>query len=128
MAADSDDDSNVFKKFKKGKRNAQLTQAADVLQGLLQNSKSTLSDGFVRWRLEQKWPEVVGATIGDQTLPCAFERGTLYIWVKNGAWMQQLWFFQEDIKVKVNTHIGYEWAKQIKFTLSRRAATTEPKS
>lgn len=125
MAAD---DSNPFKKFKNAKRNAQLTQAADVLQGLLQNSKSHLSDGFVRWRLEQNWPEIVGATIGDQTLPCAFEKGTLFIWVKHSTWMQQLYFFQDDIKAKVNGHLGYDWAKQVKFTLNRRAATTEPKS
>jgi len=39
--------------------------------GLLQNSKSQLSDGFIRWRLEQKWPEIVGKTISDQTLPVA---------------------------------------------------------
>ncbi len=124
----ANDDNNVFKKFKNVKRNAQLTQAADVLQGLLQNSKSHLSEGFVRWRLEQKWPEIVGATIAEQSLPCAFEKGTLFIWVKHPTWMQQLWFFQEDIKTKVNAHLGYEWAQQIKFTLNRRAATTGLKS
>jgi predicted nucleic acid-binding Zn ribbon protein len=103
---------------------AQPASAADVLQGLLQNSKSQLSDGFLRWRLEKQWPRVVGATIGEQTLPVAFERGTLYIWVRHSAWMQQLWFFQEAIKEKVNGHLGRQWVGQVRFTLSRRAATT----
>ena len=115
-------------KFPKKKRVSQLTQVADVLQGLLQNSKSELSDGFTRFRLEQEWTEVVGPTIGSQTLPCAFEKGTLFIYVKHPAWAQELRFFQDSIREKVNTHLNREWAKYIRFTLSRRAATTELKN
>lgn len=117
---------------KNKKRNAQLTQAADVLQGLLQNSKSQLSDGFIRWRLEQEWSTVVGATISQQTVPCAYERGVLFIWVKHPAWAQELRFFTDSIKEKVNAHLGpiegREWARDVKFTLSRRAAVKEPGS
>jgi predicted nucleic acid-binding Zn ribbon protein len=106
--------------------NAQAFSAADVLQGLLQNSKSELADGFQRWRLEQNWPAIVGATIAAQTMPAAFERGTLFIWVRHPTWMQQLWYFQEPIKDKVNEHVGRRWVQQVKFTLNRRAATTVP--
>ncbi len=119
----------IYDTPKPGDRSAaQLTAASDVLQGLLQNSKSQLADGFLRWRLEKQWPRVVGATIGEQTLPVAFERGTLHIWVRHSAWMQQLWFFQEAIKEKVNAHMGRPWVTQVRFTLSRRAATTTPGS
>lgn len=111
---------------KNPKHQARLTAAADVLQGLLQNSKSQLSDGFLRWRLEQDWPSIVGPTIAKQTLPVAFEKGTLFIWVRHSAWMQQLWYFQEPIKEKVNAHLAKYWVRQVKFTLSRRAATTTP--
>lgn len=113
---------------KNQRKNSDPTAAADVLQVLLQNSKSQLSDGFLRWRLEQQWAEVVGTTIAEQTLPAAFERGTLHIWVKHPAWMQQLWFFQETIKEKVNKHLGKTWAKQVRFTLSKRAATPDSNS
>ena len=112
--------------FKKRPK-TQLTAAADVLQGLLQNGKSHLADGFQRWRLEKHWRSVVGETIAEQTLPVAFERGTLFIWVRHSAWMQQLWYFQDAIKDKVNEHLGRDWVRGIKFTLSRRAATTAPK-
>lgn len=125
MSRDSAD--NGSKKSRENRKNAQLTAAADVLQGLLQNSKSGLADGFQRWRLEKQWPEVVGATIADQTLPVAFERGILYIWVRHSAWMQQLWYFREPIKDKVNEYLGKAWVQQVKFTLSRRAATTDLK-
>lgn len=114
------DDSSSNKRNK-----SQPTAAADVLQGLLQNSKSQLSDGFLRWRLEKQWAEVVGAAIAENTLPAAFERGTLHIWVRHSAWMQQLWFFQDTIKEKVNTHLGKTWVHQVRFTLSKRAATTD---
>ncbi len=107
------------------RKKSHLTPMSDVLQLLLQNGKSELADGFSRWRLEQKWPEIVGATIAAQTLPVAYERGCLYIWVQHSAWMQQLWFFQDVIREKVNAHIGHPWARTIKFTLSRRAAVTE---
>lgn len=110
----------------KSRKNSQLTAAADVLQVLLQNSKSQLADGFLRWRLEQQWPEIVGAMIAEQTLPCALEKGILYIWVRHSTWMQQLWFFQEPIKEKVNRHLGKTAVHQIRFTLSKRAATKLP--
>lgn len=126
--SDGSDDFNIKKKFKGPKHKAHLTQATDVLQGLLQNSKSPLSDGFLRWRLEQQWPEIVGATIAEQTVPCAWDRGVLFIWVKHPAWMQQLWHFQDAIKEKVNAHLGRQYATSVKFTLNRRAATTTPGS
>jgi hypothetical protein len=107
-------------------KKSHLINASDVLQGLLQNSKSALGDGFLRWRLEQEWPKVVGETIAKQTLPCAYERGTLHIWVRHPAWMQQLWFFKDVIRDKVNAHVQRTWADQIRFTLNLRAASGEP--
>lgn len=104
------------------------TNAADVLQALLANSKSHLADGFTRYRLEQQWTQIVGKTIAEQTVPAHYNKGTLHIHVQHPAWMQQLWYFQEPIKEKVNTFLGKAWVNDVKFTLSRRAATTEPGS
>ncbi len=92
----------------------------------MQNSKSQLSDGFARWRLEQVWPTLVGETIAAQTMPCSYSNGTLYIWVRHSTWLQQMWFFKEVIKEKVNKHLGYGWVKQVRFTLEQRAATALP--
>lgn len=110
----------------KPRKNGHLTAAADVLQVLLQNSKSQLSDGFLRWRLEQQWPQIVGQMISEQTLPAALERGTLHVWVKHPTWMQQLWYFQDAIKDKVNEHLDKNVVFQVRFTLSKRAATRLP--
>ncbi len=104
---------------------ANLTSAVDVLQSLLENSKSQLGDGFVRWRLEQNWTEVVGDTLAQQSLPVAYEHKILYLWVRHPAWQQQLRFFTDAIKDKVNSYLGRNFAEQVRFTLNRRAATRE---
>lgn len=111
---------------KKPRAQSQPLAAADVLQALLQNSKSQLSDGFLRWRLEQNWAQIVGPTIANETVPAAYQKGLLFIWVRHSAWMQQLWYFQEPIKDKVNEYLGRTWVREVKFTLNRRAATTVP--
>lgn len=111
---------------RKTKRAAELTTASDVLQGLLQNSKSPIADGFQRWRLERSWPEIVGKTIAEQTMPARFDNGVLFIWVRHSVWMQQLWFFQNEIRDNVNKHLGRQWVKQVKFTLNRGQAESVP--
>lgn len=124
MADDSRDrpEDRIKKHLQRSRRKAELSQASDVLQSLLQNSKSELADGFNRWRLEQQWPEIVGKTIAEQTVPAALEHGTLYIWVRHSVWMQQLSFFQDEILAKVNAHFQAERVRKIRFTLDRRAA------
>lgn len=113
---------------KRSRNGRHLTNMSDVLQSLLDNGKSALSDGFTRWKLEQNWQEIVGETIAKNTVPCAYNRGVLWLWVPNSAWMQQLYFFQEMIKEKVNGYLGREFVTGVKFTLNRRAAITTDSS
>lgn len=107
------------KKFTK-KRISQLTQASDVLQRLLGNGKSPLSDQFLRWQLWRKWPEIVGESIASQTHPVGYDRGVLVIYVKNSAWMQELSFLSQTFRIKINDHIGREWVSAIRFSLDAR--------
>ncbi len=107
-------------------RKSHLFSVENVLQSLLQNSKSGLAEGFTRFRLEREWPKIVGASIAKNTLPCAMEKGVLYIWVSHSTWMQELYYFKDSIKEKVNTHLGYPSVREVKFTLDKRAAKTQP--
>ena len=66
-------------------RKSELTATADVLQSLLQNSKSPLTEQFIRWKVWKAWPEVVGEEISRSTLPVGNLKGTLYIWEQCGA-------------------------------------------
>jgi predicted nucleic acid-binding Zn ribbon protein len=103
------------------KKKKDLTAVSDVLQNLLENSKLPISEQFTRWKLWRKWDEVVGPTLAPHTLPVGFLRGTLYIWVKSSAWMQQLSFAAGPLKSKINSYLGREYVRQIRFTLDRHS-------
>jgi predicted nucleic acid-binding Zn ribbon protein len=103
------------------KKKKDLVAVSDVLQGLLENSKLPIAEQFTRWKLLRKWDEVVGPTLAPHTLPVSFQRGTLYIWVKSSAWMQQLAFAAAPLKDKINSYLGRQYVRRIRFTLDRRS-------
>ncbi len=96
-------------------RNKKLDSAAQVLQGLFQNSKSPLSEGFQRYRLEREWPQVIGGSVGQLTRPLDYQDGVLVIAVRNASLLTELQFFQQEIMTKVNTHVGRVWVKKVRF-------------
>lgn len=101
------------------KRRGDLQGASKVLQRVLGNGKSPLSDQFLRWKIWSFWPKIVGATLGKACEPVGYERGKLYVWVKSSARMQDIRFFETTLKEKVNEHVGSQWVRYIKFTLDR---------
>ena len=98
-----------------------LLPISNVLQSLLGNGKSPLSDGFLRWKIWRFWPDIVGETLAKMCEPVGYERGKLVIWVKSSARMQEIRFFEKSLKQKVNEHVGREWVKYIRFTLDRHS-------
>ncbi len=102
------------------KKAGDLLPASNVLQTVLANGKSALSDQFLRWKIWRLWPQIVGETLAKHCEPVGFERGRLYIWVKSSARMQEIRFFEATLKDKVNEHVGRLWARDIRFTLDRR--------
>lgn len=104
----------------KPKREGQLLDASRVLQGLLNNGKSALSDQFLRWKIWRFWPSIVGETLAKTCEPVGFERGRLYLWVKSSTRMQEVRFFEATLKQKINEHVGRTWVRSIRFTLDRR--------
>ncbi len=110
----------------KPNRKSHLFSVENVLQSLLQNSKSGLAQGFTRFRLEREWPKIVGESIAKNTLPCAMEKGVLYIWVSHSTWIQELHYFKDTIREKVNAHLGHPTVIGVKFTLDKRAAKAQP--
>jgi hypothetical protein len=101
------------------RKKSELLAASRVLQGLLGNGKSALSDGFLRWKIWRFWGQIVGPTLAKHCEPVGFERGKLFIWVKSSARMQEIRFFEDTLKTKVNEHVGRDWVRTIRFTLDR---------
>lgn len=99
---------------------AKFSASSEVLQRLFEDGKSPLSGPFLRWKLWMKWREVVGDSIADSTEPVGYQRGCLWLWVKNSAWMQQMTFMREDIRATINRKMGVEFVQTLRFTLDRR--------
>lgn len=100
-----------------------LLPVSEVLQRLLGNGKSPLSDGFLRWKIWRFWERIVGPTLAGQCEPVGYDRGRLFIWVKNSTRMQEIRFFETNLKEKVNAYVGREWVRKVRFTLDRRGVS-----
>lgn len=101
------------------KKSKQLLPVSNVLQSLLANGKSPLSDGFLRWKIWRFWPKIVGDTLAGHCEPVGYDRGCLILWVKSSARMQEIRFFEKTLREKVNDHVGRDWVRKIRFTLDR---------
>lgn len=101
------------------KRKSQLDPASEAIEAVLTSSKSPLADQFVRWKVWRKWEEIVGPTISQRTLPVGYHQGTVYVWVKNSVWMQEMLYLARPIREKINEFTGKDWARQVRFTLNR---------
>jgi hypothetical protein len=106
---------------RKPRSNKNLEAAGELLQSLLQNSKSPLSDQFLRWKLWRSWPDVVGDHIAKISQPVALHQGELYVWVDHPARLQELTFVVGQILHKVNYFGGRKWIRRIRFTLDRKS-------
>ena len=96
-------------------RNKKLDSVAQVLQSLFQNSKSPLSEGFQRYRLEQEWVDVMGPKLGQLSRPVDYNKGLLTIAVKNATLLTELQFFRDTIRQNVNKHVGHQWVRKVRF-------------
>lgn len=103
-----------------GKKKKKPTLGLEVLQGLFENGDSTLSQQFIRWKLWKMWSNYVGHSIATISEPVGYQKGTLYVWVKNSSWLQQLAFMLEPIKTSINEKLGFNYVNVIYLTLDRK--------
>ena len=103
------------------RRQGRLSCASDVLQSLLQDGKSPLAKGFLRWRVWKEWPTVVGQEIARHTEPVDYRQGVLYVWVKNSTRMQEVSFLSRQIISKINEFVGRKWVIRIRYTLDPKS-------
>lgn len=122
---DNGDNRDSAKRRRNTKRQSDLMPASKVLQTLLGNGKSALSDPFLRWRLWRFWSQVVGPGMGNDCEPVGYQRGRLYIWVKSSSRMQEIRFFEDDLKIKINKYLGMNWVRSIRFTMDRKGVPSD---
>lgn len=100
------------------KSRGRLTPSSEVLQTLLQKSKSPLSQGFTRWKVWSQWREIVGPNIASHSQPLGYLKGTLYVWVDSSSRMQEMIFLVSSFRDKINQHLGKKWVHSLRFTLN----------
>ena len=94
--------------------------ALDVLQSMLEKGNSPLAQDFKRYRLKLDWEKVVGPTLAEKCSPVGFSNGTVYVWVVNSTWMNQLYFVRRELLKKINGYGGKHWVRDLRFTLDRK--------
>jgi predicted nucleic acid-binding Zn ribbon protein len=61
------------------------------------------------------WDSVVGQEISQRTEPYKIAEGILYVRVKDPVWRNELQFFKNEIIDKLNSRIGKQLVKEVKF-------------
>lgn len=95
--------------------------SAEVLHNLLEETVVPFSDQYLRWKLWLSWKDVVGPTIAENAEPVSYERGVLFLWVRNSVWLHQLSFMLEPIKNSVNQKFREGFVNEVRLTLDRKA-------
>lgn len=106
----------------KKKSNGKLNSSSAIIQGLFEAKSSPLSEQFVRWKIWYSWADYVGPTMANCCLPVGFDKGTLYVWVKNSTWMHHLQFLKDSLQEQINSRLGKVFVRRIRLTLDRKDA------
>lgn len=108
------------------RRSSQPQLGSEALQSLFENGKSPLSQQFLRWKMWRRWSDYVGPTMAENSELVGYVRGTLYVWVKNSSWMQQMVFLKEPMKDSINKKLGFDFVKNIHLTLDKKSVPRDP--
>jgi predicted nucleic acid-binding Zn ribbon protein len=97
------------------KKMAKPDLLGNVLEGVLKasNMKTDLS----LHKLWRQWAELVGPTIADNARPAAIKGKLLLVNVSSAPWMQQLQFLKNELIEKLNTALGKNAVRDIRFQI-----------
>jgi hypothetical protein len=87
-----------------GPRAGEETQVGALIQDLLTEYK--LSDEVRHHRVCAEWLDIVGPRNAARTWPSPIRDGVLWVRVSNSSWLHELSFLRDDIRARVNAHLG----------------------
>lgn len=91
---------------------------SDILHTFF-NKQCKESDQWFGVKLWQNWSKLATSDILKQTKPVSFQNGRMVLWVKSSVELQELSFYIEELKDKINSHFEKQWVKEIHFTLNK---------
>lgn len=88
---------------------------AAILDGLL--DKRPWRAGMAIGRLGQRWAEVVGERLAEETSPVGLEGGVLVVRASSAPWAAQIRFLSAEVRTRVNQQLGEEGVTQVRVVV-----------
>lgn len=100
-------------------RSSAETRVGPLIQTLL--TEYHLSDEIRRHRVFTEWLDIVGPRVAARTWPSPINEGILWVRVSNSSWLHQLSFLRDDLRARVNAHLGNPpLVTEVRLHLGRR--------
>jgi predicted nucleic acid-binding Zn ribbon protein len=89
------------------------------LGGILQKAleASSIDVDLSLHRLWERWTDLVGPSIAENARPAAIKGRLLLVHVSSAPWMQQLHYLKDELMEKLNSSLGKESVKDIRFKI-----------
>ncbi len=84
----------------KKRKNKKLTPLADSLTAVY-----GAKEWGTQWHLftlVHNWPKIAGSQFADRSMPARFQRDTLWVYVQDSVWMQQIQLCKMELLDKIN--------------------------
>ena len=69
-------------------------------------------------KLKKDWPAIAGPQLARVSRPVRFRWGELLVSVKDAMWLQQMSFFQADLRDNIGTVVGDAKVTRLRFVLA----------
>jgi len=100
----------------KQKKNKHFSHIGALVGDILNTCRTSRPDHEMT-RIWDLWDETMGAAIAENARPAAFKDQLLIVHVISSPWMQQLQFLKKDIIQKLNSALGKNLVREIKFKI-----------
>lgn len=76
--------------------------------------------GYVQAKIARAWGQVAGDLVKGHTVGAHLKAGTLIVYVDSPVWATELSALSEGYRTALNTEIGEELVKTVRFSVSRK--------
>lgn len=98
------------------KNTKEFVHVGGLIKELMTTYKRNMPDSEMA-RIFGLWNTAMGDNIAANTRPAAFKGSLLLVNVVSSPWMQQLQYLKQDIIYNINTALGNDLVKDIKFKI-----------
>ena len=97
-------------------KNKNFSHIGALINNVLNTYRNERPDSEMT-RIWALWDETMGVTIAENARPAAFKGHLLVVQVTSSPWMQQLQFLKNELIQKLNSALGKELVRDIKFKI-----------